>query len=156
VPEVVDAPVGVAMAYIGRAGLGIGRVLTTTRDDLPPGIVVASDPPPGAEAPRGYPVSVTVTAERGGVIVPPVAGLSRQNAERVLADSPLGVQFRTLSVPAGDPRAGRVVSQSMPAGTETTAGTPFELVVAVAPAAPPPTTVPTPTTTSAPPTTAPD
>jgi eukaryotic-like serine/threonine-protein kinase len=159
VPEVVDAPVGVAMAYIGRAGLGIGRVQTTTRNDLPPGVVVSSDPAPGAEAPRGYPVSVTVTAEPGGVIVPPVAGLSRQNAERVLADSPLAVRFRTLSVPAGDPRAGRVVSQSMPAGTETSPGVPLELVVAVAP--PPPTTtstVPRATTTtpSSPTTTSPD
>ena len=66
---------------------------------------------------------------------------------------PAVTQHPQPTVPAGDARAGRVVSQSLPGGTPVAAGTPVQLVVGVA-AAPPTTTTTTvatvPTTTHRP------
>ncbi|MBS1838518.1 MAG: PASTA domain-containing protein [Actinobacteria bacterium] len=53
-------------------------------------------------------------------------------------------------MPYGDARAGRVIAQSIPAGTSVPSGIPLQLTVAVALPAPTTTTTPQATTSSVP------
>ena len=151
VPNVVDQPTAQGFAALGRAGVGLGTVTTQVVAGKPPGVVVSTDPPAGASIPRDYPVNAVVTEAAPSLTVPSVTGLLQATATKALSSSQLTVSVRNQSVPYGDARSGRVIAQSLPAGTPVTIGTPLQLTVAVA-AAPPTTTttVPQASTTTVP------
>jgi beta-lactam-binding protein with PASTA domain len=149
VPDVVNQPVAQGFAALGRAGVGLGEVTTRVVEGKPPGVIVSTDPPAGASIPRDYPVDVVVTASQPSITVPSVTGLLQAAATKALSGSELSVSVRTQTVPYGDARAGRVIAQSIPAGTSVAVGTPLQLTVAAA-APPPTTTVPQSTTTTEP------
>jgi len=150
VPEVVDQPVAQGFAMLGRSGVGIGRVTTTVVEGKGPGVVVSTDPPAGTAVPPGTPVAVTVTESTPALVVPSVTGLLQASARTALADSGLVVSTWSQTVPYGDARAGRVIAQSVPAGTPVSTGMPIQLTVAVAEAPPTTTTVPQASTTTVP------
>ena len=150
VPAVVDQPIQQGFAALGRAGVGLGQVTTTVVEGKPPGVIVSTDPAAGASVPRSYPIAVVVTEAAPSLKVPSVTGLLQATATEALSDSQLSVSVRSQTVPYGDSRSGRVIAQSIPAGTAVGIGTQLQLTVAAA--APPPTTttVPGVTTTTAP------
>jgi serine/threonine-protein kinase len=151
VPAVVGQPEAVGLAALGRSGVGLGSVTTSYVAGTPPGVILSTDPAPGASVPRDFPVNVVVSGSPATLTVPSVTGLLQASATSILSGQPFTVSVRSQAVPAGDPRAGRVISQSIPAGTAVEAATPLQLTVGVEP--PPPvttTTVPgTATTTPA-------
>ncbi len=151
VPSVVDQPIAQGFAALGRAGVGLGQLTTTAVEGKPPGVIVSTDPPAGASVPRSYPVAVVVTEAAPSLKVPSVTGLLQATATEALSDSQLTVSTRSQSVPYGDSRGGRVIAQSIPAGTPVGIGTQLQITVGVA-AAPPTTTttVPGATTTTSP------
>lgn len=150
VPAIVDQPIAQGFAALGQAGVGLGAVSTVSAEGKVPGVIVSTDPPAGTSVPRDQPIAVVVTESLPSLTVPSVTGLLQATATKALVDSQLTVSVRTQSVPYDDARAGRVIAQSIPAGTAITAGTKLQLTVAAA-AAPPvttTTTVPGATTTT--------
>ncbi|HNH96513.1 MAG TPA: PASTA domain-containing protein, partial [Microthrixaceae bacterium] len=109
-----------------------------------------TDPPAGSAVPRDQPVDVVVTESAPSLIAPSVTGLLRSSAAEALADSPLVISYRNQTVAFDDSRSGRVIAQSIPAGTPVSPGMQLQLTVAVAAAPPTTTTVPGATTTTAP------
>lgn len=151
VPDLAGQPIAQGFAALGRSGVGLGDVTMKAVDGTPPGVIVSTDPAGGTSVARGYPVAVVVTPDGPTLTVPSVTGLLSASATSALSGSGFTVSTRSQTVPFGDARSGRVIGQSIPAGTAAAAGTPLQLVVAVA--APPPTTttvLPPTTTTSTP------
>lgn len=149
VPAIVGSMVGPGLVELGRSGLGLGPVKEDYRADVPPGVVLATDPAPGSALPPRTPVAVVVSAPAPELRAPPLVGLLRTSAEAVMPTG-LRLQVRTRPVEAGDPRAGRVIEQSVPPATPVVPGTPIEIVVAVAPVPPPGPSSPPGTPTSMP------
>lgn len=150
VPPVVDQPIAQGFAQLGRSGLGLASVSTEVVEGKAPGVILSTDPPAGASAPPGTPVAVTVTEAAPELVVPSVTGLLQASARTALADSGLVVMTWSQTVPFDDARAGRVIAQSVPAGTTVSSGTPLQLTIAVAAAPPTTTTVPQASTTTVP------
>ena len=152
VPDVVGRTEQEAFAAIGRADLQIGRVTERRVDADRAGTVLSVEPEPGSKVPRDQPVRVVVGTESGPLEVPDVVGLTRATATSTLSGHGLRVGVRTEAVPAGDRRAGRVISQSPIAGAEAGSGDSVTIVVGeVAAPAPPAPPGGAPTTTAAPP-----
>jgi len=105
-------------------------------------VIVSTDPPAGTSVPRDQPIAVVVTESLPSLTVPSVTGLLQATATKALSDSQLTVSVRSQTVPYDDARAGRVIAQSIPAGTAVNSGTKLQLTVAAA-AAPPTTTTTT-------------
>lgn len=150
VPELVDQPVAQGFAALGRSGVGLGDVTTQAAEGKAPGVIVSTTPGGGTAVPRGTPVAVVVTPDGPTLTVPSVTGLLSASATSALSGSGFTVTTWSQTVPFDDARAGRVIAQSIPAGTTVVAGLPLQLTVGVA--APPPTTttVPTAPTTTVP------
>jgi serine/threonine-protein kinase len=139
VPAIVDLPEAQGLAELGRSGVGLGTVTASYVAGREPGIVLSTDPVPGTAVPRASPVNVVVSGPPETLTVPSVTGLLQASASSIVSGAQLSPSIRNQTVPAGDARAGRVISQSLPGGTPVAAGTPLQLVVGVA-AAPPTTT----------------
>ena len=150
VPDITGQEVAQGFSALGRAGVGLGAVSTVAADGRPAGVVVSTDPPGGTSVPRDQPVAVVVTESTPVTSVPSVTGLLQATATKALASSGLVVSIRTQSVPFDDSRGGRVIAQSIPAGTPYVSGVPIQLTVAVAAAPPTTTTVPQDSTTTVP------
>lgn len=155
VPDVVGLPAAEAFVQIGRAELEIGRVSTRQVGADQVGTVLSVEPAPGAKVPRDQPVRVVVGSEIGHLAVPDVVGLTQDSATAAIRARELTPRVRTEAVPAGDRRAGRVISQGPVVGAPVGPGDTVTITVGVAvPPAPAPTTQP-PTTQAAPPTSRP-
>jgi len=145
VPAVVGQPGATGAAEIARAGLGIGPVTERHVAGTEPGLIIATDPAPGTQAPRDTPVSVVVSAPAESARAPALAGLLEATARTVASQGGFGISTRAQRLPAGDGRIGRVISQDIPPGTAVSPGLTLGVVVGVAPP-PPPTTTTVPTT----------
>lgn len=150
VPAIAGTPIAEGFAALGRAGVGLGKVTATVVEGTPAGVVVSTDPPAGSAVPRDQPVDVVVTESAPSLKAPSVTGLLRSSAAEALADSPLVISYRNQTVAFDDSRSGRVIAQSIPAGTPVSPGMQLQLTVAVAAAPPTTTTVPGATTTTVP------
>lgn len=118
------------------------------------GAVVRTEPAIGDTVNRGAPITIFVSTGPDQVEVPDVRGREQADAENVLRFFGLTPNVTFTNVPFGDPDAGRVISQSIAAGTLVDPNTTVTIRVGVA--GPPPTTLPpttTTTTTTTPPTT---
>jgi len=142
VPAIVDQPIAQGFAALGQAGVGLGAVSTVSAQSRVAGVIVSTDPPAGTSVPRDQPIAVVVTESLPSLTVPSVTGLLQATATKALSDSQLTVSVRSQTVPYDDARAGRVIAQSIPAGTAVNSGTKLQLTVAAA-AAPPTTTTTT-------------
>ncbi|NNC10393.1 Stk1 family PASTA domain-containing Ser/Thr kinase [Planctomonas sp. JC2975] len=87
----------------------------TTKDDqvysssVPTGSVVSSDPAQGAKAPKGSAVTLHVSKGREPVTIPPLAGLSKAQAEKAITD--VGAVVGTVDEQFnGDVAKGTVIS----------------------------------------------
>lgn len=143
VPEVVGLSSAEAFAALGRAELEVGRVTRRVTRDATPGQVVSTDPTPGEQTARDFPVAVVIAADPAELTAPDLVGFTRANAQRIAEAAGLDVVVRTEAVTSGDRRSGRVIAQSPMANSPVGRGDSITVTVA---AVPPPTT----TTTSTP------
>ncbi|MGI9577665.1 MAG: PASTA domain-containing protein [Microthrixaceae bacterium] len=134
------------IAELGRLRLVPDDVSTDVDSELPVGNVVSISPGAGTEVPRGSRVDLVVagTEPDTPLLMPSLVGLLRSTATDAAATAGVDVRFRTVELPIGDSRDGRVLRQGIRAGSEIPADVSVEAVVGVSP--PPPTTLPPPTT----------
>ncbi len=124
------------------------------------GTVIEINPAPGELLPKGSDVTIVVSTGPEPVTVAPVIGQTEGRARNTLTEDGLVVRVQYQDVNAGSPDDGRVIAQSLPAGSLTEPGTEITITVArslqvqttLPPTLPPTTAAPT---TAAPTTAAP-
>ncbi len=121
------------------------------------GTVMEIRPGPGEFVPKGSDVLIIVSNGPEPITVPAVVGRTQAQATNTLTEQGLVPNVAFVDVAAGSPDDGRVIAQSLPAGTQVDPGTAITITVgkAVAPVTTLPPTTTTTTTTTIPPTTAP-
>jgi serine/threonine-protein kinase len=150
VPDVTGLPEQDAIDTLELLGFQVD--VTRQNDPLvAAGQVISTDPPADQAADKGASISVVVSLGPEPVTVPAVEQLTEAQARAQLQDANLRVRVDYVDVLPGDPRDGRVITQSIDAGQQVNPSTEVKLTVGRATA--PPTTPPVPTT--APPTTPP-
>ena len=125
---------------------------------IPAGTVIEINPNAGELLPKGSDVTIVVSTGPEPVTVAPVIGQTEGRARNTLTEDGLIVRVTYQDVNAGSPDDGRVIAQSLPAGSLTEPGTEITITVArslqvqttLPPTLPPTTAAPT----TAPPTTA--
>ena len=128
VPDLIGLPGATAQARLRALEL-VPRVQTIA-SSRPRGRVVRQIPEPGAEAPRGSPAVVFVSAGRQLTPVPDVLGLTTDDATSQLANA--GFRSQVTRVPGSDPE-GTVVAQRPTAGTRTPRGRVVRINVSIGP-----------------------
>jgi serine/threonine-protein kinase len=128
VPRVIGAPV-----YEAQQALRVQGFRSEIADSAPHptyagGLVTWQDPPPGAAAPRGSVVSLTVSEGTPRGVVPDVRGLDAELAQRLLLAAGLSVGS-VDSVP-GTLAAGVAVATEPAAGDSVTSGSSVRLHLA--------------------------
>ncbi|MBO0900124.1 Stk1 family PASTA domain-containing Ser/Thr kinase [Cellulomonas sp. zg-ZUI22] len=121
VPAVVAETEADAVAALEAAGLTHDRA-EAFDDDVPPGLVVSTDPPVGEPVRKDG--TVTYTVSKGPDLVPVpegVVGAMQADAEKALTDAGLTVGYGS---PAHDDEApvGQVLTATLPDGAEAAAG----------------------------------
>ena len=111
-------------------------------------------PGPGELIAKGSDVLIIVSNGPEPVRVPAVVGRTEAQARNTLTEEGLVPSVSYVDVPAGATDDGRVVAQSLPAGSQVDPGTAITITVGRAITTVPPPTTST-TTTTTPPTTAP-
>jgi serine/threonine-protein kinase len=149
VPDVTGRPLAQAQAQIQAAGLRFANATEATSATVPAGSVISTDPPGGSSVQRNSVVQIVVSTGVEQVRVPDVVGQTEADARDEIRSRGLVVAVTPQSVPAGDPSAGRVISQDPSGGRDVDRGSTVSIVVGVAAAAT--TTTTTTTTTSTPP-----
>jgi len=85
VPQVVGEQQAAAEKLLTDAKLEVGEITPqVTTDDSQVGLVIESTPAPGAEVDEGTPVDLVVGAAPDTIAVPPVVGLSEDDAREAL------------------------------------------------------------------------
>lgn len=136
VPDVVGLSAPEAFALIGSGELQIGRISRRSAHDMPPGSIVSSTPAAGAEVPRSTPIDLVITPDVATVTIPDLVRMTSAAASRVVSSAGLRLVTRTMSLQAGDRRAGIILSQSPIAGSTSEPGATIEVIVGVAPVVP--------------------
>ncbi|HET7231727.1 MAG TPA: PASTA domain-containing protein [Longimicrobium sp.] len=134
VPNLSTLTEAQARTALGRARLLLGAADSSESGFTAPGTVFAQRPAAGEAVPPGTFVTVTLTRSTR-VTMPSLVGRPVAEARRVLADAGL----RAGGVTERDARgaAGRVLTQSIPAGTRVRPGTAVDLAVSRVPVARP-------------------
>lgn len=122
VPNVVGMPEEDARALITSEGFEVGEVTTRQDQDVAQGLVLEQDPDPDEEAAAGSAIDLVVSAGPFGLTVPPVEGLSEEEALGVLTAANFEVEIDTEfsdDIEEGfatrtDPRAGQLVNPDAP------------------------------------------
>ncbi len=151
VPEVVGLSLDAASFKLGDAGLAPGEATFADHDVVPPGAVVATDPPVGTRIERDAEVTLVLSAGRAQVGVPDVTGGTVARATERLEAMGFVVSTSHRLVAEGGPGVGAVLEQQPPGGQPLRPGEVVRIVVGREPPAPPPTTTTTTTTTTPPP-----
>lgn len=148
VPDVVGVPLAQAQARLQAEGLRFTSTEAPSAD-VPTGAVISSDPGAGASVQRNAQVALVVSTGPEQVEVPEVVGQTEADARSELRERGLVVTVTPQSVPAGDPNAGRVISQDPGGGQTVDVGATVAITVGVA-SAPTTSTTTSTTTTSTP------
>ena len=151
VPDVVGQPLAQAQAAIQAAGFRFANPTQAASATVPTGSVISTDPGGGASVPANTLIRIVVSTGPEQVKVPTVVGQSEADATTTIKFAGLSVRVVPQTVPAGDPNAGRVISQDPVGGKMEDKGSAVTITVGVAAAA----TTTTTTTTVATTTTAP-
>jgi len=129
VPRVVGKPLLQARAQLERAGFEVQT--ERVRSDRDFDQVLDQDPDAGEEADEGSTVTVEVSNGPGNVLVPPVEGLTREQALRELNRSDLKVT--TEDRPSDSVPEGRAIRTVPPEGTSLERGSRVRLFVSTGP-----------------------
>jgi len=121
VPALAGQTRRTAELIVERAGLRVGSVTVVPSDEVPEGMVVASDPPAETVLPNGATVALLVSMGPAdeALVMPDMIGRPLAPIVRQLES-----QGFTVLAPAGD---GPIVSQDPPAGSRLTRETPITL-----------------------------
>ena len=130
VPDVIDRESATASQILQNRGFEVD-IVPVVNPDVERDHVAAQDPRPGAEAPEGSTVTITVSTGPGEAPVPQVAGLEQEEAEQQLRDA--GFEPQVERVFSDDVRSGRVVETSPPAGATLERGSQVTLQVSRGP-----------------------
>jgi serine/threonine-protein kinase len=98
-------------------------------DDVEAGRVIRTEPAIGSPASNGATIVLVVSAGTKKVSVPAVEGLTEAEAVAALNAAGLVGEMRYQNVPAADPSAGRVISQSPRTGESVATGSSVSLVI---------------------------
>jgi len=120
---------------------------------VPVGTVMEIRPGPGEFVPKGSDVLIIVSNGPEPITVPAVVGRTQAQATNTLTEQGLVPNVAFVDVAAGSPDDGRVIAQSLPAGSQVDPGTAITITVGKAVAPVTTTTIPPTTTTTAPPAT---
>ncbi len=132
VPDVAGRPLAQAQAQIQAAGLRFGTPTETPSDSVPAGSVISTDPAGGSSVERNTVVQIVVSTGVEQVSAPNVVGQTEADARSEIQARGLVVTVTPQSVPAGDPNAGRVISQTPAGGQDVNKGSTVSIVVGVA------------------------
>ena len=161
VPPISGLSEADARTSLETAGLVVA-VTPEASSTVAAGIAIRTDPAVAALVTNGSPITLFVSSGAAPVKVPPVEGLTEAAARTKLDGLGLVPDVSYQNVPAGDPKDGKVITQSVTSGADVPPGTVVKLkvgkavVVATTTTTIPPTTTtiaPTTTTTVAPTTT---
>jgi eukaryotic-like serine/threonine-protein kinase len=113
VPNVLDQTESSARSELQAAGFEVQAVQAPS-DSTPEGFVSAQSPDPGTEAPKGSPVTITVSTGPSSSTVPNVVGEQREAAQDDLKNA--GFKVKVENVPVTDPTQDNVVQDQNPDG----------------------------------------
>lgn len=134
VPDVTGDPESAAVKELQARPLGF--VVTTVREaseTVEAGRVIRTEPLPNTAAAPGGAITVYVSAGAANVQVPNLVGLGEGEAQSLATSVGLAATITYQDVVIDDPGDGRVISQSVAAGTRVVSQTPIALVVGRAP-----------------------
>ena len=141
VPQLVALPsIEAVRIALADANLQLGAI-TERPSNQPAGYVLAQNPPEGTLVDAGASVDIEVSS--GLSPVPDVVGLIEAQARSDLAQA--GFEVQIVEQESATARAGSVLAQSPPAGSELSRGSLVTITVATSPPPPPPPPTPTPT-----------
>ncbi|HET7460176.1 MAG TPA: PASTA domain-containing protein [Longimicrobium sp.] len=132
VPDLRALTEAQARATLGRARLLLGAADSSETGFTAPGTVFAQKPAAGDSVPPGTFVTITLTRS-AGVAMPSLVGRPVAEARRVLAAA--GLRAGGVTQREAQGAAGRVLTQSIPAGTRVRPGALVDLAVSRVPAA---------------------
>lgn len=107
VPSVVGSTISVAQQRLRSEGFEVE--LVRDNSDKPRNTVVGQDPPGGATADEGSPITLNISDGPAITEVPDVTGLGRNAAHKALRDA--GFAFKDVPTVSGSVRINRVISQ---------------------------------------------
>jgi beta-lactam-binding protein with PASTA domain/tRNA A-37 threonylcarbamoyl transferase component Bud32 len=113
VPDVLDQTESSARSELQAAGFEVQAVQAPS-DSTPEGFVSAQSPDPGTEAPKGSPVTITVSTGPSSATVPNVVGEQREAAQDDLKNA--GFKVKVETVPVTDPTQDNIVQDQNPDG----------------------------------------
>ncbi len=127
VPDERGKDVATAAADLGQAGFNVSQQ-TQSSPTVPQGMVINTNPPPGAAATKGSTVTLIVSTGPQQATVPSVVGDTQANAESALqaAGFTATVQNQTVTDPTKD---GIVINQNPAANAVLAKGTAVTIVV---------------------------
>jgi serine/threonine-protein kinase len=137
VPNVIGLTRNAAQSTISDHRLN--PVVETTPSDKPPGTVIEQKPVGGSLAERGSEVTITVAKAPKQIEMPSVVGQTIVEATATLQDA--GLNLGKVSEQGSSEAVGTVISQNPVAESQVDKGTRVDVVVAIAPASPPPTDI---------------
>ena len=115
VPDVTGQPYANAESALRGQGFSVARV--DIQSDNAQGVVVAEDPPPGTQIPKGSKITLSVSKGPASTQVPDVTHQNQAAAETLLAGA--GLTPAVILVPVTDPsQDGIVLSQDPPGGSD--------------------------------------
>jgi serine/threonine-protein kinase len=127
VPDVSGDSLGQAQAVLQNAGFETSTT-NESSDSVASGRVIRTEPPAGAQRPKGATITIVVSSGASNVTVPSVIGLSQANATSVLENRGFDVvvQQQTVLDPA---KVGKVIDQDPNSGTSKPSGSTVTIVV---------------------------
>ena len=135
VPDVVGQPLAQAQAAIQAAGFRFANPTQAASATVPNGSVISTDPAGGASVAANTLIRIVVSTGPEQVKVPTVVGQNEADATTTIKFVGLSVRVVPQTVPAGDPNAGRVISQDPAGGKMEDKGSAVTITVGVAAAA---------------------
>ncbi len=150
VPDVVGQPLAQAQAAIQAAGFRFANPTQAASATVPNGSVISTDPAGGASVAANTLIRIVVSTGPEQVKVPTVVGQNEADATTTIKFVGLSVRVVPQTVPAGDPNAGRVISQDPAGGKMEDKGSAVTITVGVAAATTTTTSTTVATTTTTP------
>ncbi|MEQ1701222.1 MAG: Stk1 family PASTA domain-containing Ser/Thr kinase, partial [Ilumatobacteraceae bacterium] len=147
VPSVANLPQADAEANLtADAYQLVVTIVKESSETVAADSAIRTDPPSGTLVDIGSAITLYISTGPAPVKVPPLETLTEAAARAKLLELGLGVEVTYQAVPIGDSKDGKVITQSLPSGTDVAPGTIIKLKVGKAPA--PTTTTSSTTTTS--------
>ncbi|HET7585805.1 MAG TPA: PASTA domain-containing protein [Gemmatimonadaceae bacterium] len=131
IPNVVGLSYDSASKQLEAAGFDPSKGPSRFHDSAPAGTVLGQDPPPGSTEARGTRVTLELSRGQRTVLVPPVAGMSRTEAELAIQNA--GLAVGEVHEEENAAVRGQVLSSQPDAGARVPVPSPVDLTVSAGP-----------------------